>query len=86
MNLRGYLEKKMREAFQDEWDPKRPTSFEFIGDGNVVGLRFYKRRQDGSLQLVYEEPPTSLTSKKCVDDLIARGLSIFLMKHPSWPR
>lgn len=86
MDARLYLDSKVRQAFAEEWDPLRPARVEVIGEGAEAGLRFLARRRDGSWSVVHEEPPVALVTNQDVDDLLARGLSIFLMKHPGWPR
>ncbi|TVR11191.1 MAG: hypothetical protein EA385_01835 [Salinarimonadaceae bacterium] len=86
MELRHYLDEKLRQAFSEEWDPKRPTRVEIVEDGELIGLRFLARRRDGSWSAVHEEPHFALASRQDVDDFLARALSVFLMKHPGWPR
>lgn len=85
-HLRSFLDRKLAEFFAEEWDPARPTRAEVIESDGSLGLRFFVRRADGSWIVVHEEPLVSLTTNIDVDDLLARGLSIFLMKHPAWPR
>ncbi len=81
-----FLESKLFEAFAEEWDPERPTRAEIVGDGNRIGLHFFAKRRDGSWTLVHDEPAIHLATETDAADLLARGLSIFLMKHPGWPR
>lgn len=80
------LQAKLQQAFSEEWDPERPTRFEIFEQSGAIGLRFIVRRQDGTWSAVHEEPPVTLLSPDEVDDLLARALSVFLMKHPGWSR
>jgi hypothetical protein len=84
--LRSFLDQKLAESFAEEWDPARPTRAEVIESDGSLGLRFFVRKADGSWIVFYEEPAVPLTTNSDVDDLLARGLSVFLMKHPAWPR
>ena len=81
-----YLMRKLDQAFADEWDPNRPTRVEVIEESGATGLCFLARRRDGSWSCAHEEPPVPLSTSADVDNMLARGLSLFLMKHPSWPR
>lgn len=82
---RNQLTKKVTEAFATPWDPDRPTRVEIVESDGLVGLRFFAQRRSGEWALVHEEPSVYLASETDADDLLARGLSIFLMKHPTWP-
>jgi hypothetical protein len=86
VEIRAYLNLKLQQSFSEEWDPERPTRFEVVDEGWVTGLRFFTRLRDGSWSLVHEEPPVPLATPEDVDDMLARGLSVFLMNHPGWPR
>lgn len=86
MEFRSYLDRKLRQAFSEEWDLKRPTRVEMIQIGDLIGLRFLVRRRDASWAVVYEESPVALETTAAVDEMLARALSMFLMKHPGWPR
>lgn len=80
------LEKKLAEAFAQQWDANRATRVEIVrAVDDAAGLRFSTQKSDGSWAVVHEEPPIRLATETDADDLLARGLSIFLMKHPAWP-
>ena len=55
-------------------------------DAVIAGLAFLVQSKAGSWVEMHREPAAKLASEAEVDDLLARGLSIFLMKHPSWPK
>lgn len=86
MEFRSYLDRKIRQAFSEEWDPDRPTRVQVVEEECMTGLRFLVKRRDGSWALAHEEPPVTLATAADVDELLAQALSIFLMKHPGWPR
>jgi hypothetical protein len=86
VDARTVLERKLAESFAEEWDPARPTRVETVESDGAVGLRFFARKPDGAWIAVHDEAPVLLATETDVDDLLARGLSTFLMKHPAWPR
>ena len=86
MEIRTYLQLKLRQAFAEEWDPNRPSRVELVEEGCSTGLRFFVRRRDQSWVTVYETSPVKLITHEDVDDLVASALSVFLMKHTNWPR
>jgi hypothetical protein len=86
VDARAILDRKLAESFAEEWDPARPTRVETMEHDGAVGLRFFVSKSDGSWVTVHDEPPVVLTTEVDVDDLLASGLSTFLMKHPAWPR
>jgi hypothetical protein len=86
VNARAVLDRKLAESFAEQWDPARPTRVETVEQDGAVGLRFLVRKSDGNWVKVHDEPPVRLTTEADVDDLLANGLSTFLMKHPAWPR
>lgn len=81
-----WLNHRLAEAFEAEWDPLRPTRGEITRHDCRVGLKFFTRKRDGNWVLVHEEPAVELQNRTEAGDLLARGLSVFLMKHPGWPR
>jgi hypothetical protein len=85
-NKRAMLDRKLVESFAEEWDPSLPTRAETVESDGAVGLRFFARKPDSAWVVVHDEPPVVLATEIDVDDLLARGLSNFLMKHPAWPR
>ena len=85
-HLFRYLMSKLNQAFCEEWDASRLTRVEVVEQNDLTGVRFLVRRRDGSWSIAHEEPPVALVTPEDVDTLLARGLSIFLMKHPCWPR
>jgi hypothetical protein len=86
MSYRALLDKKINEAFCREWHPQRRSRAEVFDADNGTGLRLFVQRRDGSWVQVHKEPPVVLEDEDDVSDLLARGLSAFLMKHPEWPR
>lgn len=84
-DLIHYLTTKLGQSFSEEWDPNRPTRVEVIEESGATGLCFLARRRDGTWSSVHEESPVPLETSADVDNMLARGLSLFLMKHPSWP-
>lgn len=86
VNARAFLDRKLAELFAEEWDPARPTRVQTIDRDGAVGLRFFVRKSDGTWVKVHDEPAAALVTEVDVDDLLASGLSTFLMKHPAWPR
>ena len=86
VQLTSYLKIKLSQAFSEEWDPRRPTRVDVIEESDSIGLRFFVRGRDGSWLLAHEESLVRLETPADVDALLARALSIFLMKHPGWPR
>ena len=85
-SARAALERKLAESFAEQWDPARPTRVETVEHDGAVGLRFFARKSDGNWVAVHDEPPVVLATEVDIDDLLANGLSTFLMKHPAWPR
>jgi hypothetical protein len=86
VNVRAVLDRKLAESFAQEWDPARPTRAEIVEHDGSVGLRFFARKPDGTWVVVHEEASVAVATEIDADDLLARGLSTFLMKHPAWPR
>lgn len=80
------LERLVAEADVGSWDPDRPARAVVVRDDGSAGLRFETLRRDGTWALAHEEPAVALADDAAVDDLVARALSTFLMKHPTWPR
>jgi len=82
---RATLAAKLSEAFAEPWDPKRPAKAEVFDVGERVGVRFFVMTRTGEWVIVHEETPMPVLTEEDADGLLARGLSIFLMKHPAWP-
>ncbi|TQF80830.1 hypothetical protein FK498_05780 [Elioraea sp. Yellowstone] len=85
IEARLLLARKLSEATETPWDPDRPTRVELVECGAGVGLRFFAMKRTGEWVMVHEEPSVPLATEADADDLLARGLSIFLMNHPTWP-
>jgi hypothetical protein len=92
-SLRDKLERKLAEARASTWEHTQPLEIALdldesdAGDGSVVaGARYLVQKRSGEWVTVHEEPAVKMSDEIAVDDFLARGLSIFLMKHPSWPR
>lgn len=87
------LRSKLAQAFATTWEHTQPVSVEFepetrlCDDGTLVaGARYLVQARGGNWVEVHREPVAILADAAAVDDFIARGLSILLMKHPSWPK
>jgi hypothetical protein len=92
-SLLDKLQRKVAEARASTWEHTQPLEIELdlqgdtAGDGSVVaGARYLVRKQSGEWVTVHQEPVVRLSDEVAIDDFLARGLSVFLMKHPSWPR
>ncbi len=56
-------------------------------DGSLSGgLAFRVRDGGGVWHVIHHERMDRLHRAIDLDDALARGFSIFLMKHPSWPK
>lgn len=82
--IQEYIAIVLKRAFAEDWDPVRPTSAELFLSENKIGIRFFIRRNDLPAYVVHEEVASFLESREDADDFIARALSNFLMKHPTW--
>jgi hypothetical protein len=86
------IERKVAEAQSARWEHSQPLAIqidpapEISGDAVVAGFAFLVKSGPGSWIEIHREPATKMVCADEVDDLLARGLSIFLMKHPSWPK
>jgi len=86
------LQLKIARVMKQPWEHTQPISIELHPatamrpDGMLTaGLHYLVQGRDGAWVEVYADPPVALADDAAVDDLLAHGLSIFLMKHPSWP-
>lgn len=91
-NLLHLLEGKIAQALRQPWEHTRPISIELHPatamqpNGAVsAGIRYLVQSRDGAWVEIHGDAPVMLVDEAAVDDLLAHGLSIFLMKHPSWP-
>jgi hypothetical protein len=86
------VERKVAEAQSARWEHSQPVTIrldpppEISGHAVITGLAFLVQSERGSWVEIHREPAAKMASEGEVDDLLARGLSIFLMKHPSWPK
>jgi hypothetical protein len=87
------LRSKLAQAFATTWEHTQPVSVELDpetrlrDDGKLVaGARYLVQARNGDWIEVHREAAVILADAVAVDDFIARGLSILLMKHPSWPK
>jgi hypothetical protein len=91
-DLLGRIERKVAEAQAARWEHSQPLAIrldpppEIADDAVIAGLVFSVQSKAGAWVEVHREPAAKLASEAEVDDLLARGLSVFLMKHPSWPK
>lgn len=92
--LEQRFERKIKESFASSWGHRAPlfgrltrgaAPTEVIG-GLSGALEIYARAENGSEALVHRETFENVDDDEKVDDVIAEGLSIVLMKHPQWPR
>lgn len=86
MNYLSLVQKKIDEGFQKEWHPHRQTRADVFEANNAIGLKFYVQNKDACWMLMHEETPVRLNDENQAEDLVARGISSFLMKHPLWPK
>jgi len=92
VSLLERLERKIEEAQCATWDHARPLAIRLDppprmeNDALVVGASFLVQARDGGWVEIHREPATPLADAEAVDDFLARGLSLVLMKHPAWPR
>ena len=86
-----YLRKKIRQALEEPWSHTPPISIQLsqiksAPDGLItVGASYLVQQRDGTDAVVHDEAPVTLADEQAADDFLARGLSSFLMKHPTWP-
>lgn len=86
------LERKLDEARASPWEHTQPIAIDLdpaprvSGDAVTAGLVFRVQSSRREWIEVHREPEIAMTGEDEVDDLLARGLSVFLMKHPGWPK
>jgi hypothetical protein len=86
------VERKVAEAQSARWEHSQPLAIrldpapQISGDVVVTGLAFLVQSECGLWIEIHREATVRIACEDGVDDLLARGLSIFLMKHPSWPK
>jgi hypothetical protein len=91
-DLLDRIERKLAEAQAARWEHSQPLAIRLdpppaiADDAVIAGLAFLVQSKAGAWVEMHREPATKLASEAEVDDLLARGLSIFLMKHPAWPK
>lgn len=91
-DLLARAERKVAESQSARWEHSQllaiwlDPSPKMAGDAVIVGFAFLVQSKRGSWVEIHRKPAAKLTSADEIDDLLARGLSIFLMKHPSWPK
>jgi len=86
MDFKYLIQKKLDEGFQKKWHPQRLSRAEVFEINEAIGLRFYVQNKNVCWILVHDEPPVELADETQAEDLVARGISSFLMKHPLWPK
>jgi hypothetical protein len=86
------LRLKIARVMQQPWEHTQPISIKLHpatamrSDGILTaGLRYLVQGRDGTWVEVHADPLVALADEAAIDDLLAHGLSIFLMKHPGWP-
>jgi hypothetical protein len=90
--LLARLERKLDEARSAHWEHTQPIAIALdpaprvAGDVITAGLVFRVQSSRREWIEVHREPQIAMRREDDVDDLLARGLSIFLMKHPAWPK
>jgi hypothetical protein len=91
--LLARLQRKLAEAAADKAEHKNVQDIQLDddtrldGDGRLTGgLSFRVRDSKGAWHVVHRERMDGLLEASELDDVLARGISIFLMKHPSWPQ
>lgn len=90
--LKRRLERKVEQALSATWEHTQPVAISLDPppseqpDGSLLaGASFSVQRRDGSWKEIHREQPVTLADEDAVDDFLARGLSVLLMKHPIWP-
>jgi hypothetical protein len=86
LKFRLILDRKLGQAFSIPWDEQRVARAQVVEDRDLFGLSFFVQKRNGQWIEVHREPCVPLSNESEIDDLVARGLSTFLMCHPSWPR
>ncbi len=93
MSLLARLETKLQQCRSATWEHTQPIDIrldpkpEPMGDAPIVaGVVFLVQSRSGAWIEVHREPASVLSDESAVDDMLASGLSIFLMKHPAWPK
>lgn len=80
------LRTRLDQAFEIQWDPRRPTRYELLEVDGSLGLQFWAQDRSGSWHLVHSSALEVLSSDEQVDAFLASALSVFLMNHTRWPR
>lgn len=92
--LKARFERKMAESFAASWGHRAPLTgrleahaAEGSPNGALAGaLEIFAQAQEGEDVLIHHEAFDGVDSAEKVDDVLARALSIVLMKHANWPR
>jgi hypothetical protein len=88
------LRRKLGQAFAVTWEHEEGMDV-VLDDGTALdpasgaldgGMSFRVRTHDGAWHIVHREQIENVRDSVALDDVVARGLSLFLMKHPTWPR
>lgn len=92
LQLRQRLDKACAEALATTWEHAQPVSIKLdpppklVDDALLAGAAYIVQARGGEWVEVHREPVAKMTTEDEVDDFLARGLSILLMKHPTWPK
>ena len=92
-DLLGRVKRQLGQAFLERWSKARDaeavldedTHFDRAAGGLVGGVTFFLTARDGRRVAIHRERMGVLRTGEEVDDWLARALSIFLYKHPTWP-
>jgi hypothetical protein len=87
------LRRKLAVAAADREQNAQPQDA-VLDEGTALDTRgalqgaIYFRVQDaaGAWHVMHRETLDGVEDAAALDDVLARGLSLFLMKHPTWPR
>jgi len=88
------LQRKLAEAFAQGW--ARAEGLDALLDPDTAadpasgalsgGIAFRVTDRAGLWHVVHHARMENIADPVALDDWLAGGLSIFLMKHPTWPR
>lgn len=93
VTLLDRLTRKVEQALASTWEHAQPLAIRLEppphcdAEGRlVVGAAYLVQGRNGAWVEVHREPPVALADAEAVDDFLARGLSMLLMRHPAWPK
>lgn len=93
-SLLDRLKRKIAEAGTDAWESAQAQELTLDDDTRIDpatgilqgGLSFRVKDSAGAWHLVYHERMNDVRAVGDLDNFLAHAFSIFLMKHPTWPK